>query len=211
MMLGYYNYTVVLTYIGLFSAIFGMMQALQCNPKAAVLCLMVCGLCDMFDGAIARTHKTRTENEKSFGIQIDSLCDLVCFGVFPVVIGFSIGIKSFFGVLCMAFYALAAVIRLGYFNVQEINRTKETTEKRKYYTGLPVTSIAILLPTFLLCDIPTKFSMVRLYSLCLLIVGVAFISKIKIKKPYFYGMIVCALFGVVIFFLFYRFGGRIVW
>ena len=172
---------------------------------------MFCGLCDMFDGTIARTHKTRTDDEKSFGIQIDSLCDLVCFGIFPVVIGFSIGVKSVFGVICMAFYALAAVIRLGYFNVQEINRTKETTEKRKYYTGLPVTSIAILLPTFLLLDIPTKFSMVRLYSLCLLLVGIAFISKIKIKKPYFYSMIVCALFGVVIFFLFYRFGGRIGW
>ncbi|MEI3164148.1 MAG: CDP-alcohol phosphatidyltransferase family protein [Lachnospirales bacterium] len=210
-MLGYYNYTVYLTYVGLISAVFGMMEALQRNPRVAVLCLMFCGLCDMFDGTIARTHKTRTDDEKSFGIQIDSLCDLVCFGIFPVVIGFSIGVKSVFGVICMAFYALAAVIRLGYFNVQEINRTKETTEKRKYYTGLPVTSIAILLPTFLLLDIPTKFSMVRLYSLCLLFVGIAFISKIKIKKPYFYSMIVCALFGVVIFFLFYRFGGRIGW
>lgn len=210
-MLGYYNYTVYLTYVGLISAVFGMMEALQRNPRVAVLCLMFCGLCDMFDGTIARTHKTRTDDEKSFGIQIDSLCDLVCFGIFPVVIGFSIGVKSVFGVICMAFYALAAVIRLGYFNVQEINRTKETTEKRKYYTGLPVTSIAILLPTFLLLDIPTKFSMVRLYSLCLLLVGIAFISKIKIKKPYFYSMIVCALFGVVIFVLFYRFGGRIGW
>lgn len=210
-MLGYYNYTVYMTYVGLFSAIFGMMQALQKNPKVAVLCLMVCGLCDMFDGTIARTHKTRTDDEKSFGIQIDSLCDLVCFGIFPVVIGFSVGVKSFIGVLCMAFYALAAVIRLGYFNVQEINRTRETTEKRKYYTGLPVTSIAILLPTFLLLDIPTKFSMVRLYSLCLFFVGIAFISKIKIKKPYFYSMIACALFGVAIFFLFYRYGGRIEW
>ena len=210
-MLGYYNYTVYLTYVGLISAVFGMMEALQRNPRVAVLCLMFCGLCDMFDGTIARTHKTRTDDEKSFGIQIDSLCDLVCFGIFPVVTGFSIGVKSVFGVICMAFYALAAVIRLGYFNVQEINRTKETTEKRKYYTGLPVTSIAILLPTFLLLDIPTKFSMVRLYSLCLLLVGIAFISKIKIKKPYFYSMIVCALFGVVIFFLFYRFGGRIGW
>ena len=211
MMLGYYNYTVILTYIGLLSAVFGMMQALQQNPRVAVLCLMLCGLCDMFDGTIARTKKNRTEDEKSFGIQIDSLCDLVCFGIFPVVIGFSIGIKSLQGTLVMGFYALAAVIRLGYFNVQEINRTKGTDEKRKYYTGLPVTSIAILLPTFLLLDIPTKFSMVRLYSVCLLVVGIAFISKVKIKKPYFYGMLACALFGVAIFFLFYRFGGRIVW
>lgn len=132
-MLGYYNYTVILTYIGLLSAVFGMMQALQQNPRVAVLCLMLCGLCDMFDGTIARTKKNRTEDEKSFGIQIDSLCDLVCFGIFPVVIGFSIGIKSLQGTLVMGFYALAAVIRLGYFNVQEINRTKGTDEKKILY------------------------------------------------------------------------------
>jgi hypothetical protein len=43
----------------------------------------------MFDGKVARTKKDRTEQEKSFGIQIDSLSDLVSFGVLPAVIGFA--------------------------------------------------------------------------------------------------------------------------
>ena len=54
-MIGYYNYSVILTYIGLASAVYGMVQAMSYNPRVAILCLMVCGLCDAFDGAIART------------------------------------------------------------------------------------------------------------------------------------------------------------
>ena len=78
-MIGYYNYTVVLTYISLASSVFGMTQAIHGRFKTAILCLAISGLCDMFDGKIARTKKDRTEDEKAFGIQIDSLCDVVCF------------------------------------------------------------------------------------------------------------------------------------
>ena len=78
-MLGFYDYTVVLTYISLAVSVFGMTRALEGDFKVAILCLALSGLCDMFDGKIARTKKNRTEDEKKFGIQIDSLCDVVCF------------------------------------------------------------------------------------------------------------------------------------
>ena len=77
-MLGFYDYTVVLTYISLAVSVFGMTRALEGDFKVAILCLALSGLCDMFDGKIARTKKNRTEDEKKFGIQIDSLCDVVC-------------------------------------------------------------------------------------------------------------------------------------
>ena len=80
-MLGYYDYTVVLTYVSLVISIVGITNAIQGNFRIAILCLAVSGLCDMFDGKIARTKKNRTEEEKRFGIQIDSLCDVICFGV----------------------------------------------------------------------------------------------------------------------------------
>ena len=81
-MIGFYNYSVILTYISLLSSVFGMTQAIHGRFKAAVFCLALSGLCDMFDGKIARSMKNRTEDEKSFGIQIDSLCDVVCFRCF---------------------------------------------------------------------------------------------------------------------------------
>ena len=82
-MLGIYDYTVVLTYVSLMVSIGGMMLSVNGHLNLAVLCLAISGLCDMFDGKIARTKKDRTEEEKCFGIQIDSLCDIVCFGVGP--------------------------------------------------------------------------------------------------------------------------------
>ena len=56
------------------------------RTSMAIVCLMVSGFCDLFDGSIARTKK-RTESEMKFGIQIDSLADMICFGVLPVQSG----------------------------------------------------------------------------------------------------------------------------
>ena len=82
MFLGIYDYTVILTYISLGISVFGITRALEGDFKVAIFCLALSGLCDMFDGKIARTKKNRTDDEKNFGIQIDSLCDVVCFGIF---------------------------------------------------------------------------------------------------------------------------------
>ena len=123
-MIGFYNYTVVLTYIGLVSSLCGIYLSMNGrHVTAAVILLMISGLCDMFDGKIARTRK-RTENEKRFGIQIDSLCDLICFGLLPCAIGYSIGMNKIYHVAVLVFFTLAAVIRLAYFNVMEENRQK---------------------------------------------------------------------------------------
>ena len=92
-MIGFYNVSVILTYLGVVSAVFGMSQAFQGNFKIAILCLMISGFTDMYDGTIAKKIK-RSEDAKKFGIEIDSLCDLVCFGVYPVVIGYCLGMDS---------------------------------------------------------------------------------------------------------------------
>ena len=141
--IGFYDYTVVVTYLSLVSALCGMIQAASDHFYAAVICLGICGTCDAFDGRIARTKKNRTNDEKSFGVQIDSLCDLVCFGVFPAFFCYQLGVNGIFGIVIISFYAICAVIRLAYYNVLE--------EKKKYgnYTadaafyGLPVTMSSI--------------------------------------------------------------------
>ena len=82
---------------------------------------------------IARSMKNRTEHEKVFGIQIDSLCDLVCFGVFPAVIGYHYNSVYPLRLIASIMIVLGAVIRLGYFNVMEEERQRNTTENRKEY------------------------------------------------------------------------------
>lgn len=86
-MIGFYNYTVILTYLGTVSGFTGITYVLSGDIRAALICLMISGFCDMFDGKIASTRK-RTPQEKRFGIQIDSLSDLICFGLLPGIIGF---------------------------------------------------------------------------------------------------------------------------
>lgn len=138
-MIGVYNYTVVLTYLSLLSASSGIMVSLwgKGHPFIGIFFLLLCGLFDAFDGKVARTKQDRTENEKKFGVQIDSLSDLVAFGVLPACIGASL-IKNelflkkvapsgapiwlgklLYGLLfaCLILYVLAALIRLAYFNV----------------------------------------------------------------------------------------------
>ena len=146
MFLGIYDYTVILTYISLGISVFGITRALEGDFKVAIFCLALSGLCDMFDGKIARTKKNRTDDEKNFGIQIDSLCDVVCFGIFPAMICYCLGVNTPAGIGALIFYSVASVIRLAYFNVSEAKRQNETSENRQYYQGLPITSMAIILP-----------------------------------------------------------------
>ncbi len=183
-MIGFYDYTVVLTYVSLMVSLFGMTLASNGHYKMAIVCLAISGLCDMFDGKIARTKKNRTEEAKKFGIQIDSLCDVVCFGAFPIVICYSMGIRDVLGVAILLLYGVAGVIRLAFFNVMEEIRQNQTTENRKYYQGLPITSSSVALP--LMYVIRPLFSddiFLILVRIIMLLIGVLFITDFKFKKP----------------------------
>lgn len=205
-MIGYYNYTVILTYISLASAVTGIYFAMDGRHIiVSVIALLISGLCDMFDGKIART-KERTESEKRFGIQIDSLCDLVCFGALPGAIGFAIGMRQIYHILILIFFTLAAVIRLAYFNVSEELRQTETSDRRKTYEGLPVTSVSLILPLFYSFRKDMGKLFPDLYAFLILLIGIAFITRFKIKKPQMKTMLIFIGIGVLEFiWLIYRY------
>ena len=177
------SYTVVLTYLGLASAAMGMILTFQGFAKYALFCLAFSGLCDMFDGKVARLKKDRTEDEKRFGIQIDSLCDVVCFGAFPMILCYSIGMRGPAGISILVFYLIAGVIRLAFFNVMEEKRQDETDEARKYYQGLPITSIAIILPLFCTLRPLLGHRFLSELHICILTVGLLFIINFPLRKP----------------------------
>lgn len=184
-MIGFYDYTVVVTYISLISSIMGMFFAIDGKLPLAVFCLAFSGLCDVFDGKIARTKKNRTDDEKAFGIQIDSLCDIVCFGIFPIILGYQLGMCKIYSLMILAFYGVAGVIRLAYFNVMEEKRQSETSENRRYYQGLPITSMSVIMP--LLFMVSVFFPGFRYFLVCLhiamLLVGFLFILNFRFRKP----------------------------
>ena len=179
------DYTVVLTYIGFASGITGMFCASTRHIRWAVFFLALSGLCDMFDGKIARTKKNRTEDEKNFGIQIDSLCDVVCFGVLPIIICFNLGMRHIYSMVILVLYGLAGVIRLGYFNVMEAKRQSETDENRKYYQGLPITSMAIALPILFVVSplLPGHNAFLVILHIMVAVVGILFVTDFKMRKP----------------------------
>lgn len=198
-MIGFYNYSVILTYVGLASSVFGITQVFEGRQGLPFLCLLFSGICDLFDGKIARAKKNRTDHEKVFGIQIDSLCDLVCFGVFPAVIGYSYGFNHGLGVISAIMIVLGAVIRLGYFNVMEEERQRNTTEPRKNYQGMPVTTVAIILPLLFLgrANIPRSIYPYIFQSFMILI-SILFVLKINIKKLSGKGILIMFTMGALI-------------
>ena len=195
-MIGYYNYTVILTYIGAVFGFTGITYTFNGNIRMALICLMVSGFCDMFDGKIASTMK-RTEQEKKFGIQIDSLSDLVCFGVLPALIVWKTTNGEQVYLSISIAYLLCALVRLAWFNVDEEERQNKEDSGRAVYLGLPVTTTALILPIVAgvlnLLDLSTG----KILPWVLLSIAVAFISPFKLRKPGFIGKITMVLFGVV--------------
>ena len=102
-MIGVYDYTVILTYLSLVSAMCGCIVSTAGNghPYIGGFFLLFCGLCDTFDGKVARAKKNRTDREKAFGVQIDSLSDLVAFGVLPASI--AVGLLTSDGIQIIPF------------------------------------------------------------------------------------------------------------
>lgn len=221
-MIGIYDYTVWLTYASLISAGTGIVVSLSGlgHPYMGMFFLLFSGFCDAFDGIVARTKKNRTDLERNYGIQIDSLADVVAFGVLPACIGVALMRRSELapyifngsspiGVTVLGFFMhgvlmlfmLAALIRLAYFNVTEEERQKtEGAKVRKEYTGLPVTSSALIFPTVLLIDYwVAALDLVLLYFSVVVITGLCFLGKFKVRKPSKRGVFLMVGIGAVEF------------
>ena len=219
-MIGFYDYTVVLTYLSALSAGIGIMVSLSNtgHPYLGVFFLMFCGLCDAFDGKVASTKKNRTDAHRKFGVQIDSLSDLAAFGILPATIGnamikvspkysgiLSAGTPKFniltaiflFGIILL--YMLAALVRLAYYNVSEEERQKTETGTRKFYEGLPVTSASLIFPTVLLIQYVTDVDVTIVFFVIMAMMAVAFVSKINIPKPGLKGILAMVAAGFIEF------------
>ncbi len=195
--IGFYNYTVVLTYLGVVSAMIGIALAMFGQTSMAVICLMVSGCCDLFDGSVART-RTRTQQERKFGIQIDSLADLICFGVLPAAIGFSIGLTRWYEAAALILYVLAALIRLAYYNVTEDALAFYENTARVYYDGLPVTTVALWIPVIFALRPVMRSGFSLLYAVSLLVCAATFLTKIRVRKLGMKGMLATAACGLAV-------------
>jgi CDP-diacylglycerol--serine O-phosphatidyltransferase len=178
------NKSVILTYLGVVFAVISMYFSFTKIAFAEInyvrysfIFLILAGLCDMFDGKVARMCK-RTEKEKQFGIQIDSLADTVNFLCLPVIIMLSLGMSSIIDVVVYSFFILCGLSRLGYFNVNA-----KLDSPVKFYNGLPVTSTSIIYPVIGLLhgQVPDNIFQIILI-VATLITSILFIFRITIPK-----------------------------
>ena len=198
-MLGYWNKSVYITYLGSFLAVGGYLVFLTTgNVDYSFLGMILACVCDMFDGKVARSMKNRTDEEKNFGVEIDSLSDIICFIAIPALTLYHYGLNNWYQIVILALYVVCGIIRLAYFNVAMSDKDKAIKE----YKGLPVPMSIFFFGIVWLLTKVLCFNTALVYTILVPIVGYLHISKIRIKKytgNWFY-IAVCliSLIGIIL-------------
>jgi CDP-diacylglycerol--serine O-phosphatidyltransferase len=159
----------------------------------ALVLLPLAFLFDALDGYVARLDRRRPS---LLGADLDSLADVISFGVAPAVLGYTLGLRGGWDMVCLVYFVVCGVSRLARFNVTASALTDSGTGKVKYFEGTPIpTSIAIvgLLGVALWLghvQADMWFGRLRLgpatlhpFSLIYVLSGSAMISTIRIPKP----------------------------
>ena len=200
-MIGVYDYTVIATYLASILGLFGVFTAIDGQILPAIFCLLLSGLLDSVDGRIARTKKNRTDQEKRFGIQIDSLNDIICFGVLPAAAGYCL-CRSWTGgnvpvwvCASLCFFMLTGLIRLAFFNVTEEERQQQSGDQRHYYLGLPITASTLIFPLLYLLSLLLPNARMTILVIGMVANGLLYITPVHIKKPQLAGIIIMACVG----------------
>ena len=127
-------------------AIFVCLDSLSLNDRGllwVVFALLPLALVfDLLDGYVARLAKQR---QSAIGADLDSLADVISFGVAPAVLGFTLGMRGGWDALVLTYFVVCGASRLARFNVTASALADERTGKVKYFEGTPIpTSILIV-------------------------------------------------------------------
>lgn len=179
----------LLTYVALAAGISAITIALDSNNGSlAAVALGIAALADTFDGRFARVFE-RTPRQSRCGKEIDSLVDAVAFGVAPPVVLFAsagpLGTweAALWGAAAV-FYALAAVTRLAFYNVED---------DIVGFVGTPTPAAALVCLTSLLWPTPGWTA-----SWPLVVAGVAMIAPIPIRRPRATGLALFACWAIAV-------------
>lgn len=189
MFVGYYNLSIILTFLGLFCSIFGICFCISGNMSVSIMLLVISGICDCFDGYVASLVK-RSDKEKLYGVQLDSLVDAICFGAFPIILSVSLGFNSYFNIIVYCIYIFCGITRLAYFNVDDDNN--------RIFKGVPITTVSFALPlllTFMRTEIPLM--------IFFLVFSFLFLFKIEIRKINLKMKFMILILGILLLFLIY--------
>ena len=176
--------------LGLFSAVLGIYFAIEGNFLASIIGVLWAVLFDWFDGIIARKMKSRTKEHGVIGAQLDSMIDIVSFGILPAILLLSYGNYSVWFIPGTFVIIAISAIRLSHFNVFGLIDSKT-------YKGMPLDYNTLILAFVFLFEgffSHTVFSII-IYTL-LMVFSALNLSSIRIPK--FRGKWVYALIAYVL-------------
>ncbi len=136
---GIYILPNLITLSSMFAGFYSIIASLNSDYETAAWSIMIASVFDALDGWVARLTHTSTR----FGIEIDSLADVISFGVAPGVLVYTWTLSSFgrVGWLGSFFLVACAALRLARFNVQM------GSAEKKHFTGLPSPAAALVIAT----------------------------------------------------------------
>ncbi|MFZ0681021.1 CDP-diacylglycerol--serine O-phosphatidyltransferase [Candidatus Binatus sp.] len=149
-----------ITSIGLLSGFYSMVSAVTGHFEVAAVMIVIAFFCDGLDGRVARASRTSSQ----FGVEFDSLSDVVAFGVAPAMLTFSWALRPVgsIGIAVGGLYVLCGALRLARFNVQT------ATADKSRFVGLPIPGAALMIATTSLAYSYFEFESPRM--LCTLMV-----------------------------------------
>lgn len=198
MILGKFNLPTVLSFLGLLFSFATIILSFEHYFNYAIVCLMFSGLCDLFDGVLARKLNL-SEDERLFGTQIDSLVDIISFGIVPILFFINVGFTDILDHLLFFVYLSCAVLRLAQFNIQGLGESQRT----KFFTGVPVTYAALIFPiTYASEKFVANSTFAVISRTTFVIVAILFIAKIPIPKPSGSFYVILPLIGFLLIFYF---------
>lgn len=162
------------TSLNIFFGFLSVVKSYENEFILASLLIVIAAVMDALDGVFARL----TNSSSKFGIELDSLADVVSFGFAPSFLIYSTYLKEFglWGVVASSLFLLAAAFRLARFNVELVGYSK------KYFYGLPSPTAAITISSFVfMAHRVNSFYFDRNYFSLFLIILVAFLMISRIK------------------------------
>jgi len=138
--------------------------------EGAVLAVLIAGVLDGLDGRMARLLKGASK----FGAELDSLSDIVCFGVAPAVILYSWTLRDVKGIgwLLALIFTTAMALRLARFNTMSQNEDLDPEEKRDFFTGVPAPAAAGLALWPMILYFLTGIEFLKNPVFCIVYVGI---------------------------------------
>lgn len=180
--LGYYNLANLVTSLGLACALLSCFLIAQRHYAVAMLAFSCAGLCDMMDGRIARASATTGKRARFYGIQLDSLCDVISFGVIPCMMAYMLGYNRTLDILVYLLFTVCGAMRLANFNMEVALDSPNL--RSDHFTGMPIPFSVNVFPLLLIVHLLVGRPVFWLFRLVLLLVAICYILRIRIPKPH---------------------------